>query len=68
MIYTEETLQEDNTDVARFIKLSTAQKYYQLCLIALNAEFTTVNSTQLNIDSKQELTGNIRKKRSLHFL
>ena len=29
------------------IKLSTAQKYYQSCLIALNAEFTIVNSTQL---------------------
>ena len=46
MIYIEETLQEDNTEVAPFIKLSTAQKY-QSCLIALNAEFTTFNSTQL---------------------
>ena len=46
MIYIEETLQEDNTEVAPFIKLSTAQKY-QSCLIALNAEFTTVSSTQL---------------------
>ena len=47
MIYIEETLQEDNTEVAPFIKLSTARKYYQSCLIALNAEFTNVNLTQL---------------------
>ena len=32
---------------APFIKLSIARKYYQSCLIALNAEFTTVNLTQL---------------------
>ena len=32
---------------APFIKLSIARKYYQSCLIALNAEFTTVNSTRL---------------------
>ena len=47
MIYIEETLKEDNTEVAPFIKLSAAKKYYQFCLIALNAEFTTSNSTQL---------------------
>ena len=47
MIYIEETLQKDNTDVAPFIKLSTAREYYQSCLIALNAEFTAVKSTRL---------------------
>ena len=47
MIYIEETLQEGNTEVALFIKLSTARKYYQSCLIVLNAEFTTVSSTRL---------------------
>ena len=34
-------------EVARFIRLSTARKYYQSCLVALNSEFTTVNLTRL---------------------
>ena len=67
MIYIEETLQEDNTEVAPFIKLSTARKYYQSCLTAINVKFTTVNSTRLK-KRILSLRRNIRKKRSVHFL
>ena len=67
MIYIEETLQEDNTEVAPFIKLSTARKYYQSCLTAINVKFTTVNLTRLK-KRILSLRRNIRKKRSVHFL
>ena len=65
MIYIEETFQEDNTEVSPFIILSTAQKYYQSCLIDLNLEFITVNSTQLKeriLSLNKNLEATSRKK------
>ena len=35
------------SEIAPFIKLSCVRKYYSTCLVNLNAEFTSVNSTRL---------------------
>ena len=47
MICIEEALQENHAEVAPFIKLSSVKKYYQSCLMDLNAENTNVNSSRL---------------------
>ena len=47
MIYIEVALEENHAKVAPFIKLSGVKKYYQSCLMDLNAKNTNVSSTGL---------------------